>query len=108
MDEGRLQEAIEGLSQPGRFGEAEAIVARAAPGLQKVLAVALAEGGWFGETHEDEVRKAVMAEGSDEERMAAVRTLLAEEARMGMMVGVAVGWALADELSKPTTEDTTE
>ena len=28
----------------------------------------------------------------------AVRTLLAEEARMGMMVGVAVGWALAEEL----------
>jgi hypothetical protein len=29
-----------------------------------------------------------------------VRTLLAEEARMGMMVGVAVGWALAEELSR--------
>jgi hypothetical protein len=28
-----------------------------------------------------------------------VRTLLAEEARMGMMVGVAVGWALAEELA---------
>jgi len=29
-----------------------------------------------------------------------VRTLLAEEARMGMMVGVAVGWALAEKLSE--------
>ncbi len=27
-----------------------------------------------------------------------VRTLLAEETRLGMMVGVAVGWAIADEL----------
>jgi hypothetical protein len=34
-----------------------------------------------------------------DERLRAVRTLLAEEARMGMMVGVAVGWALAEELS---------
>jgi hypothetical protein len=38
-----------------------------------------------------------------------VRTLLAEEARMGMMVGVAVGWALAEQLyqqeSEPTKED---
>jgi hypothetical protein len=30
-----------------------------------------------------------------------VRALLAEEARMGMMVGVAVGWALKEEMSDP-------
>ena len=41
----------------------------------------------------------------EEERLTAVRTLLAEEARMGMMVGVAVGWALADELAKSEEED---
>ena len=29
-----------------------------------------------------------------------MRTLLAEEARMGMMVGVAVGWALQEEMTK--------
>ena len=40
-----------------------------------------------------------------EERLTAVRTLLAEEARMGMMVGVAVGWALAEELEKNETEE---
>ena len=36
-----------------------------------------------------------------------MRTLLAEEARMGMMVGVAVGWALAEELqsSEPEQEE---
>ena len=31
----------------------------------------------------------------DDERLRAVRTLLAEETRMGMLVGVAVGWELA-------------
>ena len=39
------------------------------------------------------------------ERLTALRTLLAEEARIGMMVGVAVGWALCDELNKPDQED---
>jgi hypothetical protein len=41
----------------------------------------------------------------EEARLAAVRTLLAEETRIGMMVGVAVGWALAEELEKQTEED---
>ncbi len=69
----------------------------AAPKLQRVLAEALETGGWFGEAHEVEIRKAAAAP-AEEERLTALRTLLAEEARMGMMVGVAVGWALAEEL----------
>jgi len=98
-DEKRLEAAIERLAEADRFAEAEAIVARAAPQLQGVLAAALAEGGWFGESHESEsLRAATMPD--PEERIAAVRTLLAEEARMGMMVGVAVGWALKEEMSE--------
>ena len=69
-----------------------------------VLAEALDAGGWFGETHEAGVLKAATTP-DEEERLTAVRTLLAEEARMGMMVGVAVGWALADELRKSEEED---
>ncbi len=102
----QLRDAVEALSDPERFREAESVVARAAPGLQSVLAAALSEGGWFGESHEDEVRKATLADGGDEARMTAVRTLLAEEARMGMMVGVAVGWALAETLNRPRNEET--
>ena len=96
-DEQQLEAAIERLMEPERFGEAEQIVAQAAPQLQKVLAAALAEGGWFGEPHENETLRAATAPDPDE-RVAAVRALLAEEARMGMMVGVAVGWALKEEL----------
>jgi hypothetical protein len=33
-----------------------------------------------------------------DERTRAVRTLLAEETRLGMLIGVAVGWELAREL----------
>lgn len=92
--------AIGRLLDPERFSEAERVVAKAAPQLQKVLAAALAEGGWFGEPHEAEALKAATAPDPDE-RIAAVRALLAEEARMGMMVGVAVGWALKEEMSEP-------
>jgi hypothetical protein len=96
-DESELEAAIERLMDAERFAEAERIVAQAAPQLQKVLAAALAEGGWFGETHEGESLRAATMPDPDE-RLAAVRALLAEEARMGMMVGVAVGWALNEEL----------
>ncbi len=97
-DDEQLDAAIERLIDAERFAEAERIVARAAPQLQKVLAAALAEGGWFGESHEAETLKAATAPDPDE-RVAAVRALLAEEARMGMMVGVAVGWALHGEIN---------
>jgi hypothetical protein len=92
-----LEAAVEALSAPGRFEEAEALVTRAAPQLRGILAQALEAGGWFAESHEGELTK-VLALEDPEERSRAFRTLLAEEARMGMMVGVAVGWALAREL----------
>jgi hypothetical protein len=97
-DERDLEAAIERLLDPQRFAAAERVVAQAAPQLQKVLAAAMAEGGWFGEPHEAEALKAATVP-DPEERLTAVRALLAEEARMGMMVGVAVGWALKEELS---------
>ena len=99
-----LEAAIEALTERERFREAESVVAAAAPKLQRVLAEALETGGWFGDAHEGKLRKAATAPG-DEERLTAVRTLLAEEARMGMMVGVAVGWALAEELSEGDQEE---
>jgi hypothetical protein len=103
-DEQQLEAAIERLMDAERFAEAERIVAQAAPQLQKVLAAALAEGGWFGEPHENETLRAATVPDPDE-RLAAVRALLAEEARMGMMVGVAVGWALNEELRADVERD---
>jgi hypothetical protein len=94
-----LDAAIEALEQRGRFREAESVVARAAPKLQRILAQALESGGWFAESHEGELRR-TLAIADDDEREAALRTLLAEETRIGMMVGVAVGWALARELDR--------
>src|SRR5258707_4727098 len=99
-DEREFEAAIEGLLEPDGFSAAEGMVSRAARQLQKVLASALAEGGWFGEPHEAETLRAATVPDPDE-RIAAVRALLAEEARMGMMVGVAVGWALKEEMTDP-------
>jgi hypothetical protein len=99
----QIDAAIDALSDPEAFLEAERQVARAAPRLQKILAEALGAGGWFGESHDAEVLKAA-TNPDQESRLVAVRTMLAEEVRMGMMVGVAVGWALAERLSEQQEE----
>jgi hypothetical protein len=97
----QIDAAIEEISDPEVFRETERQVARAAPRLQRILAEALAAGGWFGESHDAEALKAATTP-DEETRLTAVRTLLAEEARMGLMVGVAVGWALAERLEAQT------
>ena len=94
-----VEAALEALTQPDRFRRAEERVARFAPELQHILAEALRAGGWFDEAHESQVRR-VATTADVEERLAGVRTLLAEETRMGMLVGVAVGWELARELDR--------
>ena len=95
--EAELQAAVEALADADRFREAERLVATAAPGLQRILTEVLSAGGWFEDSHQAAVLE--VAEKPDaEERIAAVRTLLAEESRITMMIGVAVGWALASEL----------
>src|SRR5581483_1745433 len=65
---------------------------------------ALESGGWFAESHESQVAKAASI-ADEAERLTAVRTLLAEETRIGMMVGVAVGWALRQELVETEDEE---
>jgi hypothetical protein len=90
--------AIEALQAPGRLSHAQEVVTHAAPALQRVLAEALHEGGWFGSAHEAEVARAA-GEPDMAERASAVATLVAEQTRLGMFVGVAVGFELAHELS---------
>ena len=89
--------AIEAITEPERFRDAEAHVMRMAPQLQRILNQALQEGGWFDQQREQELRKTLMSDDLAE-RERQVATLLADETRIGMLVGVAVGWALAKEL----------
>jgi hypothetical protein len=103
-----LDAAIAAVTEPQRLREAQDLVMRAAPSLQRVLATAMAEGGWFDPAQDQVVREATGGEDPDE-RIRAVRTLLAEETRLGMLVGVAVGFELARELgqtgSVPQTQE---
>jgi hypothetical protein len=94
-----IDAAIAALSQPGRLDDAQALVTRAAPSLERVLGSALHEGGWFDAAHNASVRDAVGISDPDE-RLVAVRTLFAEETRLTMLVGVAVGLELARELGQ--------
>jgi hypothetical protein len=97
FSDAEINAALEALTQPDRFRAAESRVGRVAPQLQRILGHALGEGGWFGQAHEGEVLKAATTPDPDE-RIRAVRTLMAEDARIAMLVGVAVGWELAREL----------
>jgi hypothetical protein len=94
-----LDAAVSALSDPARLREAQDLVTRTAPALQRVLAVALEEGGWFDSAHDQAVHEAATREDPSE-RVRDVRTLVAEEARIGMLVGVAVGFELARELDQ--------
>jgi hypothetical protein len=94
-----IDAAIAALSEPGRLAAAQQLVAGAAPSLERVLGSALHEGGWFDTAHEAAVRDAVNT-GDPHDRLVAVRTLFAEETRLTMLVGVAVGFELARELGQ--------
>jgi hypothetical protein len=98
-----LHTALEQLT-PERFRQWETHLAQMVPQLQRTLVQILHEGGWFDEQHDAAVLKAATTPDEDE-RLTAVKTLLAEEARTVMFVGVAVGWELARELEGLTEDD---
>ena len=103
--------AIAAITDPKRLRQAQDLVQRTAPALQRALNMALEEGGWFGGAHEQALREAA-GRADPDERARDVRILLAEETRLGMLVGVAVGFELARELGRisdprnaPTTQE---
>lgn len=98
--------ALATLVEPGRLNHAQDVVTHAAPTLQRVLASALAEGGWFGEAHQAAIDR-VAGESDEAQRATAISTLIADQTRLGMFVGVAVGFELAHELAQnqPSTEE---
>jgi hypothetical protein len=102
-----LDAALAAITDPQRLRQAQEIVARLAPSLQRMLATALEEGGWFDAAHDQAVSEAAGGEDA-EQRIRAVRTLVAEETRLGMFVGVAVGFELARELESVSEAPTAE
>jgi hypothetical protein len=105
-----LDAAVAAIADPDRLREAQEVVFRTAPALQQVLNAALDQGGWFDQGHEQAMRQAAERE-NPHVRLRELRTLVAEETRLGMLVGVAIGFELARELAAanpsqpPTQED---
>ena len=88
---------MQALSEPERLDEAQRLVATNAPTFQRILNVALEDVEGFGSAHHAQVLEAA-GKADIDERLQAVRTLLAEETRVAMMIGAAVGFELAREL----------
>ena len=89
--------AVQVLSEPERLAQAQRVVEANAPALQRILNQALDEANWFDAAHQQQVLEAA-GKAEIEERLQAVRLLLAEETRVAMLIGVAVGFELAHEL----------
>ena len=94
-----VEAAVQALSEPDRLEQAQRLVGANAPGIQRILNEALHAADWFGSAHQAAVLEAAGKPDVDE-RTAAVRTLIAEETNVSMMIGVAVGYELAHELMK--------
>jgi hypothetical protein len=89
--------AVERISSPERLEHAQQVVTHLAPQLERILGMALAEGGYFGNAHEAEVRRTAAVE-DPAARAEEISRLIADETRLGMLIGVAVGFELAHEL----------
>lgn len=100
-----VDEAVAALAaDPERFVHAQELVTHAAPGLHRVLGEAMSSGGWYEASGGQAQRAAAVDDPADREL--AIRTLAAEEARLGMLVGVAVGLELRRELDRVDGEET--
>jgi hypothetical protein len=97
-----VEAAIQALSDPERLEAAQRMVGANAPGIQRILNEALQAADWFDSAHQAAVLEAAGKPDVDD-RMTAVRTLVAEETNVAMLIGVAVGYELAHELMR--TED---
>lgn len=99
--------AVQAISDPARLTHAQEVMTHAAPALQRILGVVLDEGGYFDGAHDAKVTEIATID-DPEQRALGLRTLLADETRLGMLVGAAVGFELARELTRtpePAEED---
>jgi hypothetical protein len=98
FSDAEIDAAVRAMSEPGRLEEAQRVVATAAPQLQGILDEARAAADWYGSAHQAAVLDAAGKPDVDE-RLRAVQRLIAEETRVSMLIGVAVGYELAHTLS---------
>lgn len=97
ISDGQLLEAVKSVTQPDRLDEAQKIVARIAPQLGQLIEGALSDGDWFSQTHQQSLQAVIGIEDS-QGQLQALRSFLADETRISLLIGVTVGIELAKEL----------
>lgn len=93
-----LEAVISELGDGAGLDAIETRLAAVAPQLEAILDDALRAGGWFDEAHESLVQKTA-TQPDPAERIEALRNFVLEQTRLGMLVGVAVGWEIAERLA---------
>ena len=104
IDRTELEAVIAELSGPEGFDGVEDRLADIAPQLQSLLHDALSAGGWFDDAHESVVLRTATTPDEDQ-RIAELRNFVLEQTRLGMLVGVAVGWEIAERLERRSVEE---
>lgn len=99
-----IERILHELAEPGGFDAAERRIGEIAPRLQSVLDAALSAGGWFDDAFEGAVLKAATTPDG-QARIDALRAFAHEQTRLGMLVGVAVGWEIAERLTEGRPEE---
>lgn len=92
----QVDAAIAAISDPERLRHAQDVITHVAPNLQQILVQALDEGGYLTASAAEIDRAASQEDLPD--RLREVRTMVAEETRLGMLVGAAIGFELARAL----------
>ncbi len=96
-EQAEIEAVVEELSKEAGFDAVEERLAQIAPQLQNLLDDALRAGGWFDDAHESMVLKTATLPDPDQ-RITDLRNFVLEQTRLGMLVGVAVGWEMAERL----------
>jgi hypothetical protein len=97
----QVDAAVAALTDPERLKHAQEVITHAAPALQRILNQALDESGYLRAAGAQIAPIAAIAD--ETERELAIRTLLADETRLGMLVGATIGFELARELAEPSS-----
>lgn len=99
----QIEAVIAELGEEQGFDAIESRLEAIAPQLTTLLDDALRAGGWFDDAHESMVLKTATNPDADA-RIAELRNFVLEQTRLGMLVGVAVGWELAERLESRRSE----
>lgn len=98
-----VEAVVAELGEAGQVGAVDERLAAVAPQLESILDDALRAGGWFDEAHESMVQK-IAAHQDPAQRVDELRNFVVEQTRLGMLVGVAVGWEIAERLAARRSE----